>query len=295
MFRYIFEMDTSLPTNKQPIDIPLSLVCDWSRHLPKAVQLSRAEHDTILLRCFKYGTSWLLGLVPEIFLCDMLHCLTSAPVNSHSNPLAWPKHYTPMLHCAMLAFACAFSDNVVIRSRETRDTFAVHAKQWLDEELKHPVASLVWSLALLSEYHSALGENDSGYMYMGMSVRAAQARQENSDACGSSLHHQSTVQQWQSWSTFSQDRIMSWSLGGRFNTLIPRFGTSLPAVDSELDQISWAAEPHAVHTEHLSQPRMVTLAFIESCKLMVIAARIFHANHPGELDSGRASAAIGLQ
>jgi hypothetical protein len=169
MYKYVFQIDTSVPTNDQSTETRLSLVCDWDRHLPQLedVQLSRLEHDIILARCFKYGTCWLLGLIPEIFLHDMLYSLTSGPAHFESGPQTRLQHYTPMLHCSILAFASAFSDNAVIRSRATRDKYALHAKQWLDEELKHPVMSLVRALALLAEYHCGVGERDAGYMYMG--------------------------------------------------------------------------------------------------------------------------------
>lgn len=171
--------------------------------------MSREDHDIVLARGFKYGTSWLLSLVPELFLHDMLFALTtpsaaqspspSPSISSHHRSSTSSQlrlqHYTPFLHCALLAFSCAFSPSPVLRSRATRARFAAHAKQWLDEEFKKPVMSLVTALALLGEYHCGIGERDPGYMYMGafnlfpilvidsnfgwcvgMSIRAARAR-----------------------------------------------------------------------------------------------------------------------
>lgn len=166
MYRYIFRINSSTPTTEHPKDAQLSLTCEWNRHLPHLgdVQLSRFEHDALLQRCFNYGTSWLLGLIPELFLHDMLYSLTSES-ESQSHPRM--QHYSPLLHCSLMAFATAFSDNPAIRAPVTRAMFAAHAKQWLDEEFKRPVMALVRALALLAEYHCGIGERDAGYMYMG--------------------------------------------------------------------------------------------------------------------------------
>jgi hypothetical protein len=167
MYRYIFTIDTSIPFDAQTPEIQASLLCEWGRHLPALgpVPLSRLEHDTVLFRCFKYGPSWLSGLIPDLFLRDLVDCLkpgsTLPPHNSE------PRHYTPLLHCSLLAFAVAFSDDPCIRARSTRDKLATHAKLWLDSEFNRTNPALILSLALLSEYHSGVGEYNAGYMYMG--------------------------------------------------------------------------------------------------------------------------------
>ncbi|KAG9079931.1 hypothetical protein FRC06_007301, partial [Ceratobasidium sp. 370] len=172
VYRYIFQIDDSIPIHEQPNDVQLSLTCDWCRYFPQlpGIPFTRHEHDTLLLRSFKYGTSWLLGLVPELFLHDMLYSLTSMEVQTPARPRL--QHYSPLLHCSIMAFATAFSESPVIRAPETRGRFASWAKQWLDEEFNRPMMSLVRSLVLLAEYHCGIGEQETGYMYMGMSFRA---------------------------------------------------------------------------------------------------------------------------
>ncbi|GAB1521147.1 hypothetical protein RhiTH_004238 [Rhizoctonia solani] len=173
MYRYIFDIDSSIPANEQSKDVHLSVACQWNRYLPQLPHLTRLEHDTILLRCFQYGVAWLHCMLPEAFLHDMLYALTSES-SAVSNPLRL-QHYTPMLHCALLAYACAFSDNPEIRSLSFRAKFAQYAKQWLDYEFERPVMALVRALALLGEYHCGIGQRSSGFMYMGMSIRAARS------------------------------------------------------------------------------------------------------------------------
>jgi hypothetical protein len=168
MYRYIFDIDTSIPVSDQPKDIHLSLVCQWNRHLPQIPYFTRLEHDTILSRCFKYGVAWLHCMLADTFLCDMLYALTSDSSSSMIDDRLRLQHYTPMLHCALIAYASAFSDDPEIRSPFFRGRFAQHAKQWLDYEFERPAAALVRALALLSEYHCGIGEQSAGFMYMGL-------------------------------------------------------------------------------------------------------------------------------
>ncbi|KAG9090103.1 hypothetical protein FS749_000811 [Ceratobasidium sp. UAMH 11750] len=173
VYKYIFQIDNRIPAYGQPDDVQLSLACDWSRYFPQlpGIPFTRHEHDTTLFRALKYGTSWLLGLVPELFLRDMLHSLASTGTQVPPRPRL--QHYSPLLHCSIMAFATAFSESPVIRAPETRGRFASWAKQWLAEELQRPTMSLIRSLALLAEYHCGIGEKNAGYIYMGMSFRAA--------------------------------------------------------------------------------------------------------------------------
>jgi hypothetical protein len=96
----------------------------------------------------------------------MLSKLAAAP-NDPSSPPTTVLYYSPLLHCSLLAFATALSDNPLIRQHTTRRKFAERAKQLLEHETGHPCLSLVQALAILSEYHCGIGEREAGYMYMG--------------------------------------------------------------------------------------------------------------------------------
>ncbi|KAG8789507.1 hypothetical protein FRC12_013466 [Ceratobasidium sp. 428] len=212
MYQYIFQIDSSGPAHEQSKGTKLSLGCDWDRYLPQlsGITFSRQEHDTLLLRSFKYGTSWLMGLVPELFLHDMLYALTSLGPESFPRPRL--QHYSPMLHCAIMAFACAFSDDPAIRAPETRGHFASCAKQWLDEELRHPTMSLVRSMTLLAEYFCGVGQMNTGYMYMGMSFRAIHmfsSKVDNEPWSNDSVNPfpQSIAKDWHFWSAFCYGKL----------------------------------------------------------------------------------------
>ncbi|CUA67559.1 Nitrogen assimilation transcription factor nirA [Aspergillus nidulans FGSC A4] [Rhizoctonia solani] len=166
-YQYIFNIDTTLPLDEHYPSHRASLTCHWNRYLPNLspIQLSRFEHDTILFRLFSYGASCSFGLLPDLFLAELLQYL--APETAHIAQVQGSRYYAPILHCSLMAFGAAFSDSPEIRSNDTRAKFARHAKGWLDEEFSHPGPSLMVSLALLSEYHSGIGERNTGHMYMG--------------------------------------------------------------------------------------------------------------------------------
>ncbi|CAE6346955.1 unnamed protein product [Rhizoctonia solani] len=161
-YQYIFHLDTSLSHNEQSPEHQASLKCEWNRYLPNldTIQFSRREHDTLLHRYFSYGAAWLFGMLPDSFLHDMLEYLSPS---SACTPDQLP-HYSPILHCSVLAFASSMSENPHIRQPSTREKFATHAKQWLDQEFNRPNPSLILSLILLSEYHFGIGERNTGYM-----------------------------------------------------------------------------------------------------------------------------------
>ncbi|KAF8686344.1 nitrogen assimilation transcription factor [Rhizoctonia solani] len=292
MYRYIFDIDAGIPVYDQQKDVYLSLVCEWNRHLPQLPYFTRLEHDTILSRCFKYGVAWLHCMIAEMFLHNMLYALTPESSNSTVADQLRLQHYTPMLHCALIAYAAAFSDNAEIRSPSFRGRFAQHAKQWLDYEFERPVAALPRALALLAEYHCAVGEQSAGFMYMGMSIRAARSLVPRDDE---PLVNEGTVVlptvsegHRTYWSAFCQglvyiycndpltntwwghlaDKIMALELKHQYDLPVPYPGVALPSTSTEFDSQPWsdglAGYP----------PRLITKTFLNSCKLMVIASSI---------------------
>ncbi|KAG8718353.1 hypothetical protein FRC09_012791 [Ceratobasidium sp. 395] len=164
IYEYIFHINTSIPVGELSEGARLSLACDWSRHLVPFgdIQLSRYEHDVLLQRFFNYQVIWLIPMIPEVFLHNMLYSNTHAEPPNFSMP-----HYSALLHCSLLAFATAFSDDPHVRSLATRSHFAGRAKQLLDSEFARPTHSLVQALTLLAEYYCGIGERNAGYMYSG--------------------------------------------------------------------------------------------------------------------------------
>jgi len=279
-YQFVFKKDPSVPPHMQPREVQLSDTCQWNRHLPSLgdVQLTRLEHDTLLDRYFNFHTVWLRTLVPELFLRDMLAQLT--PQNTGVTAPARALSYTPFLHCALLSVAAAFSDDRSIRAREARDRFASCAKQWLESECESPTLTAIQALAFISDYHISYGERGLGYLFFGMSCRLTRALGLCIDAQPwvdeKRISPQELVlRDWQFWSTFCQDKIMSLDFGRDYDLPLPHLNVNLPAIDPEFDQRPWA--PHLnqmLGDADKQQPTNGTLVFFETCKLMLIAVRI---------------------
>ncbi|QRV93001.1 Fungal specific transcription factor domain [Ceratobasidium sp. AG-Ba] len=178
-----------------------------------------------------------------------------------------------------MAFASAFSDDPAIRALPTRARFAAHAKEWLDEEFARPKTSLVPALILLAEFHCGIGEKDAGYMYMGMSFRAARAFVLSGDDVDGDLEDpvtsvESIHRNWHVWSAFCHDKIMAIEFELDYDMPLPHSRISLPSIDAMLDSQPWALETPSPSSINGNPPRITTLAFNETCKLMSIAARI---------------------
>ena len=175
---------------------------DWAQFLPRVVQLTREEHDTLLDIFFKFFSSWCFRTEPEEFLVDMRKyltatypgnrqgdandssqdALTSPTVDKHDTqsdaPIKIPKvaHYTPMLHNSILALALAYSNNPQLSKLKTRALFAEQAKRYLEAECARPSLACVHALGYLASHYSGQGEQNLGFLFFGMSVRMSQAR-----------------------------------------------------------------------------------------------------------------------
>jgi hypothetical protein len=169
MYQFTFRTDRSIPLHMQPRETQLSELCEWDRHLPKLanVELTRFEHDTLLDRFFSFYAIWLRSLVPELFLRDMLALLVPGHLQSTPFQPSRVLSYTPFLHCALMSVATAFSDDPAIKARETRETFAACAKQYLESECERPTLTAVQALNFLSDYHGGFGERGLAYLFSG--------------------------------------------------------------------------------------------------------------------------------
>ncbi|KAG8732620.1 hypothetical protein FRC11_012133, partial [Ceratobasidium sp. 423] len=257
-YQYISSIDTSLPLREQPPEHRASLLCQWNRYLPElGIQFSRHEHDMLLSHCFSYGAAWHFGLLPDLFLRDMLQSLSP---DSTGLP-GGLQHYSPLLHCSILAFASPLSNNTVIQLPSTRQKFATHAKQWLDEEFTYANPSLVLALILLAEYHLGIGERNTGYMYTGMSMRAVRAGTR------------SPLRDWYRWSAFIQEKSLAHEMNRPSEMAVPTVPIESPVV------LEPDGEPLFAHSitdlfVHRNYTRIALGCFVQSAKLMSIATSV---------------------
>ncbi|CUA75378.1 hypothetical protein RSOLAG22IIIB_11701 [Rhizoctonia solani] len=243
-YQYIFNIDLSLPFERQTPETQASLSCQWNRHLPNLGRdLSRIEHDVILSRYFNHGTSWLSGLVPSLFLRDMINYLSPPPTTTATHM----DNYSPLIHCSLMASASALSEDTYIRAKEVRVKFATQAKNWLFDQFGNFHPTLLPSLALLAEYHTTIGERHTGYMYLGMGVRAARTVPISAN---------NLAYTWYSWSIYVQEAFSALESGRPNQMLPPRVPIDYPTEHSG-DYSSLEAE-----------------TFVRTCKLAVIAMDI---------------------
>ncbi|KAG6918313.1 hypothetical protein DXG01_015405 [Tephrocybe rancida] len=239
---------------------------DWSRYLPASVPLDRREHDKLLDLVFKFFMSWCLRIVPDLFLRDMYHTLSTP--RSQTPPKT--AHYSPMLHNALMAVATAFSDDPRIRDHKARQAFATLAKSYVEAECQQPNISVVHGLSTLGSYHSGLGEQTLGYLYfVGLSIDCSAWVRS-----GLITENDMFDRNWAFWTIFTQD--VCWSLYvGRDFSIPSTSGSeskriSIPFVDAEFDSVQWYYPPSGI----APQPNILSKTFAASCELLMIARRI---------------------
>ncbi|CAE6335274.1 unnamed protein product [Rhizoctonia solani] len=182
-----------------------------------------------------------------------------------------------------MSFATAFSDNPKIKAKETRAHFASCAKQHLERECERPTITVVQALTFLSDYHGSLGERGLAYLYFGMSCRMVRALGLCIDSrpwveSKRITPDELVVRDWQFWSTFCQDKIMSLDYGRDYDIPLPHLNVNLPEIDQRLDQQIWPGERLQPPVEpEKPQPNRATQVFYEACKLMLFGVRIMDA------------------
>ncbi|KDN33930.1 hypothetical protein RSAG8_12976, partial [Rhizoctonia solani AG-8 WAC10335] len=256
-YQYIFNIPLNDPSPSP--EHRASLLCEWDRHLPAlgSIQLSRYEHDTLLFRCFSYGAAWLFGFLPDLFLRDMLEFLSPDSTRSPGEL----QHYSPLLHCSLLAWASPLSDNPIIQQTCIREKFARHAKQWLDEEFSYANPTLVLSLILLSEYHLGIGEKTS----IGIHVH------RNEYACSSSGG--SSLRDWFRWSAFVQERLLAHEMNRPSEMPVPTVPIESP-VALEPESQPLVADSIRDLFSHENYVAISLGCFMQSAKLMLISTTI---------------------
>ncbi|CAE6534486.1 unnamed protein product [Rhizoctonia solani] len=269
-YQYIFDIDEAVSPEEQSAEQRASLRCHWDRYLPDLdTQLSRHAHDTIISRCFSYGAAWLLGLLPSLFLRDMLDCLS---LNS-TRVQGELRHYSPLLHCSLLAFGAPLLDDSEIRAKKTRERFATHAKQWLDQEFIFSNPSLLPSLILLSEYHLGVGEINTGHMYIGMSVRASRAGSLELIVRFTGYVSASPVRNWYHWSTFIQEKLMAHEMQRTGEMPVPTAPIASP-IPVELTARSTTGGTVQDLFDRADYAGISIHCFMQSVKLMLVSPSI---------------------
>lgn len=146
---------------------------DWRRHLPpELAEWDEELHEDLLARFFTYFNIWCLWVDEDSFRRDLALCLSS-------NPLAPPRtsFYSPLLHNAIIALACALSNDPRVSDRLAARACAARAKALLEDEGERPQLSTQQGLLVVGSYHSGNSLQGLGYLYSGIGFRMSQTRE----------------------------------------------------------------------------------------------------------------------
>ncbi|EJD39686.1 hypothetical protein AURDEDRAFT_116080 [Auricularia subglabra TFB-10046 SS5] len=171
----------SSPTAETELEHSAQCPCDWQRFLPPGLGLAREEHDTALALYFTYGAGWGMRVVRHKFMRDMRAALSAPP----DQPLPPTAHWSPALHCAVLADAAAYaSQGSRLATPDARLALAAAARDYADSECtkESGVVAAVQALAVLARYHLGFPKGARlAYARFGMAVRVAVAAGLNMD------------------------------------------------------------------------------------------------------------------
>lgn len=106
---------------------------------------------------------------------------------SSETPIKTP-HYSPMLHNAILAIGLCYCDEPHLRTPALRKVFVTEAKKHLETEGMNPSVATVQALAHLASGHSVDAEHNLGWLYIGMALRCALARESRVVMIGQDFH-----------------------------------------------------------------------------------------------------------
>jgi hypothetical protein len=91
-------------------------------------------------------------------------------------------HYSPMLHNAILSIGLCYCDEPQLRTPAFRKVFVTEAKKHVEVEGKNPTVATVQALAHLASGHSVDAEHNLGWLYIGMALRCALARESTKES-----------------------------------------------------------------------------------------------------------------
>ncbi|EJD44754.1 hypothetical protein AURDEDRAFT_125068 [Auricularia subglabra TFB-10046 SS5] len=126
-------------------------IYDWSRYLPSDVRgaLDFTQHDAALGAYFSHVACWQTPVVRLLFFADMYRALWPS---SDAHTL----HYSPGLHCAILAFSGALVSTGWLLSRpEIRASLVRAAREFIDADCQQNIHTLpnILALTVLAQYY----------------------------------------------------------------------------------------------------------------------------------------------
>lgn len=257
---------------------------DWARHLPAEAieEWDEALHSELLQRFFTYFNGWCYWVDEDAFRHDLALCLTSASSEGPPPP-SRTSNYSPLLHNALLALACSFSDDPRIAGNKdaTSDALAARAKAEIDREGERPTLATLQGLLLIGSHGSGSSRQGLGYIYSGIAFRMLHTLGLAID-CSSYVERGILTEETRTardrtlWVCTIQDRLWSSYVGRNPSVLRAQLEPSLPKIDRELDRRPWAPLPGDAPSDVPVKPTPSYLSstFHYTCRLAVIEERV---------------------
>ncbi|GAA5899523.1 hypothetical protein JCM8208_000581 [Rhodotorula glutinis] len=251
---------------------------DWRRHLPHDDDLEDWDeplHDSLLALFFCFFNPWCWWCDEEAFRRDMAICLGS----SLPSPPTRLSGYSPLLHNAILALACALSDDQRAKESGAAKSLARQAKALVEEEGERPTLSTLQGLLLVGSFHSGNRLQGLGYLYSGVGFRMSQTLGLGIDCSGLVRRGVlteaiKTSRDRAMWSAFTQDKLWSSYVGRNPTLKRAELEVALPVIDPVRDREPWAPVGVADEVRRKTTPSFMSSTFHWLCRLAIIQEKI---------------------
>ncbi|GAA6059217.1 hypothetical protein JCM10212_006610 [Sporobolomyces blumeae] len=242
----------------------------WNRNLPTLENWDQDLHDALIDAFFSYFNGWCYWVEERPFRHDMATCLSlSTPC-----PPSRTSYFSPLLHSALLAIACAYSDDPRTDASISTELVA-SAKRCLDDEGERPTIATLRGLLLVGSWHSGNGRQGSGNIFAGIALRMSQTLGLGIDSrafvrSGILTESLQRSRDFAMWSAYLQDKLWSSYVGRNHTLLLSSLETPPPYIDTELDRQTWPV----VRTGRKPSPGSITLCFHWTTRLAVLQEQV---------------------
>jgi len=165
--------DTIRPTEEQYHDN--NCICFWNAFIPQPLRatLTRELHDLVLRELLFQRSAWQLRVIPRLFLRDMRTFLNG---DHRDFTRLVGLHYSPSLHCALLAEALQLAPpGSPLLHRSNRDALIQAADELAKLQVTQNVgvASATQAMASIAQYELAHGLTRQGYLRIRNAIEVA--------------------------------------------------------------------------------------------------------------------------
>ncbi|GAA5948610.1 hypothetical protein JCM21900_005189 [Sporobolomyces salmonicolor] len=248
---------------------------NWDKNLPELQGWDEELHDELLSLFFSFFNGWCHWVEEAPFRRDLALCLS---INSH-NPPSRTSNYGPLLHNAILAIACSYSDDPRVRGTTASADLATRAKRALEDEGERPTLATVEGLLLVGSWHSGNGKQGLGYIWGGSGLRLSQVLGLGIDCSpyvrrGMLSESVRNARDRVMWLAYTQDKLWSSYVGRNPTLLLGLLETPLPSINTELDNQLWPQTMSFGSEQRRPPSSNITITFLHTVRLAALQEQI---------------------